>query len=436
MTKDNRRKPPEVCPVCGAEVPRSALACPECGADDETGWNEAVAVYDGIDLPDEEFNYDEYVKKEFGGTEKTGNKKKTWIWLWIVGVVFVLVNIVLVIRGLMHPSFRIIRITYNFNTVVAPCVFLAFALIGFIVHYKRRSESPLFRAAMTYLCIGVVLVCVRIYATHIEPRHLVLREVRFSSPHVKQPIRILHISDIQSDRIGRYEREVFRRMQDLHADIIVHTGDLLQPLPPASFGSELPKLAALFRGLSPPLGIYGVYGDVDEALRRVPADALGGLRLLENAKTRIQYGNTTIEVFGLANYSSRSPEEAKQLIRNWLNTSGPNNLTLLLGHSPDFAVAAQDFPLDLCLAGHTHGGQIRIPIIGPLLTLTKYIPRSWSIGYRKIGKTRLNVSAGIGSEHQSRLPSIRLNCPPEMTLIVIEPDESGSEKGKPTGAAN
>ena len=93
MTKDNRRKPPPVCPVCGAEVPRTALACPECGADYETGWNEDGAVYDGIDLPDKEFNYDEYVKKEFGNTEKTGNRKRTWIWLLIIG--FILAVIVL-----------------------------------------------------------------------------------------------------------------------------------------------------------------------------------------------------------------------------------------------------------------------------------------------------------------------------------------------------
>ena len=64
---------------------------------------------------------------------------------------------------------------------------------------------------------------------------------------------------------------------------------------------------------------------------------------------------------------------------------------------------------------------LSIPFFGPLLTLTKRIPRSWALGYREIGKTRLNVSAGIGSEHMVGLCSIRVNCPPEMTLIVIEP---------------
>lgn len=49
------RKPPAECPVCGAGVPREARACPECGADERTGWNEEATRYDGLDLPDTAF---------------------------------------------------------------------------------------------------------------------------------------------------------------------------------------------------------------------------------------------------------------------------------------------------------------------------------------------------------------------------------------------
>ena len=65
-----RKRPvtPPVCPVCGEDVPRGALACPECGADHRSGWREEAAVYDGAGLPDEgDFDYDEYVAREFGG---------------------------------------------------------------------------------------------------------------------------------------------------------------------------------------------------------------------------------------------------------------------------------------------------------------------------------------------------------------------------------
>lgn len=57
---------PATCPNCGADVPRRARACPECGADESTGWSEESA-YSDLDLPDEDFNYDDFIKREFGG---------------------------------------------------------------------------------------------------------------------------------------------------------------------------------------------------------------------------------------------------------------------------------------------------------------------------------------------------------------------------------
>ncbi len=62
---NSRPRTPEVCPVCSEDVPPRALACPECGADHSTGWRED-AGRDGLDLPDEEFDYDEFVQEEFG----------------------------------------------------------------------------------------------------------------------------------------------------------------------------------------------------------------------------------------------------------------------------------------------------------------------------------------------------------------------------------
>ncbi|MBM3831748.1 MAG: zinc-ribbon domain-containing protein [Verrucomicrobia bacterium] len=55
---------PFECPNCGADVPAKAKACPECGSCEETGWSENAAA-DGLDLPNDSFNYDEYVQKEF-----------------------------------------------------------------------------------------------------------------------------------------------------------------------------------------------------------------------------------------------------------------------------------------------------------------------------------------------------------------------------------
>ena len=74
---------PEICPNCGAEVPPKARACPECGADEQTGWSEEARV-GGLDLPDENFDYNDFVKREFGGPSPVPRGIR-WFW-WVIAV--------------------------------------------------------------------------------------------------------------------------------------------------------------------------------------------------------------------------------------------------------------------------------------------------------------------------------------------------------------
>jgi len=78
---------PEVCPCCGADVPRNAKACPECGADEHTGWSEEASS-GGLDLPDENFNYDEFVEREFSGGKNPKPRGIHWVW-WLVAILLV-----------------------------------------------------------------------------------------------------------------------------------------------------------------------------------------------------------------------------------------------------------------------------------------------------------------------------------------------------------
>ena len=79
--------PPEVCPECGALVPPNARACPECGSDEKTGWSDR-SQGQRLGLPDDEFDYGEFVKEEFG-EERTSRVKPRgirWLW-WLLAVV-------------------------------------------------------------------------------------------------------------------------------------------------------------------------------------------------------------------------------------------------------------------------------------------------------------------------------------------------------------
>ena len=87
--------PPEICPNCGAAVPPDARACPECGSDDTTGWS-AEARSDNLGLPDDEFDYNDFVKKEFGASQPVP-RGIHWFW-WLTAI--------LVAGGLVFLWFR------------------------------------------------------------------------------------------------------------------------------------------------------------------------------------------------------------------------------------------------------------------------------------------------------------------------------------------
>lgn len=93
---------------------------------------------------------------------------------------------------------------------------------------------------------------------------------------------------------------------------------------------------------------------------------------------------------------------------------------VLLAHEPDWADFVANYPVDLQLSGHSHGGQIRIPLLG-----APYLPplaRKYPWGLRRIGKLALYTNAGIGT---IEVPT-RINCPPEVTLITLRSAQAGS----------
>jgi len=78
--------PPENCPNCGADVPPKAKTCPECGSDEKTGWSDS-AYSSSLGIPDDNFDYDEFVKEEFGG-QRVKPRGVHWVW-WLTALILV-----------------------------------------------------------------------------------------------------------------------------------------------------------------------------------------------------------------------------------------------------------------------------------------------------------------------------------------------------------
>lgn len=89
--------PPSECPICGAAVPAKARACPQCGADERTGWNEEATRYDGLDLPDAAFDEPDEQKAPIRRSS-LGPMSVPWFW-WAVGLGILILLVSLVVTG-------------------------------------------------------------------------------------------------------------------------------------------------------------------------------------------------------------------------------------------------------------------------------------------------------------------------------------------------
>ena len=337
----------------------------------------------------------------------------------LVIVAYVVVqNYLFVQAGMLRPNFGQIHKAYNFNLRELPwtLVTVASAFLALGIFLTRRF---LYAAAL-YALLALSLFALRYYVTHVEPERLIVHHVRLETPKLSQPIRLLHIADIQSGGIGDYEAKIFATIKKLKPDIILNTGDFLQAVEPNTTASELPKLVRLIGEVNPRYGTYAVYGDTDYLLYRFSLEDFAPMQFLASHNIRIKTQAGTVGLLGLNLSQSQNPEYAKRSISHWLDDSDVRDFRILFGHSPNFSVAVQQQPIDLCLAGHTHGGQVRLPFYGPLV-IDSDVPKEWAAGFRRIGIPFLNVSAGAGSNRFEGLPPVRFNCPTEMTLIELVP---------------
>ena len=340
----------------------------------------------------------------------TGNKDFKILPLLFIAGFYLLLDLFIGLLFLFgrFSLFRTISFIYYSNFVVLPIS----GLIFFFINLLRKKNSPL---NLAILSISLVLLSIFIYATYVEPRSLRIIEIEINTDKFDTELTIAHISDIQSKRIGAYEKKVFEKIAEIQPDIVFHTGDLIQAFPEDEYEYQLASLARLFKKLNPKYGVFNVIGNIDHESKIKTFDRKSGVKTLINSSTEVIGEGFQLDVLGLS--WLQSMEGDKDRIDKWLQNNG-GDFKILLGHAPDFILSIEDSQIDLCLAGHTHGGQVNLPLIGPLLNASK-TPKSWAKGFRKVYRTSLNVSSGVGTERAPGLPSIRFNCPPSITIFKI-----------------
>jgi predicted MPP superfamily phosphohydrolase len=257
-----------------------------------------------------------------------------------------------------------------------------------------------------------------------EPFELGVTRIEIVSPKLAglPPLRVLHLSDLHVERITPRERQLLEFVDELRPDLIVFTGDFLN----LSYTHDERAQAdcrKLLSSLHAPMGVYVISGSPSVDPQPVVNKLLDGLdiRRLDNQVELLKMapdGEPSLALVGVTctNNASRDSETLRQVI-----ASVPNNpatpFTLLLYHTPDLMPQAVHAQVSLYLCGHTHGGQIRLPVIGALVTSSKYWKR-YEMGRYVDGNTILYVSRGLGMEGKGA-PRARCLCPPEIELFEL-----------------
>lgn len=297
--------------------------------------------------------------------------------------------------------------TFGAMRLLAYWLFLYLPLVGFISSHHLLPSAVVAQRICRVASAGLVLL--GIWAFLIEPKLLEVNTVTIRSPKISQAMRIAVVSDLQTDHIGSYERRALRAVTETTPDLILLTGDYLQ-VSRRQIPTLAPQLNRLLREvqLAAPLGVYAVRGDTE-------FDAWA--KLFDGLSITPLPDTTTLELDGLT-LTGLSAVDSRFGPKAMAQTDG---FHVVFGHAPDYALG--NLAADLQIAGHTHGGQVRLPWIGPLLTLSR-VPRSWAAGVTDLGDDRtLVVSRGIGME-RGRAPRLRFLCRPEIVVIELLPDLS------------
>ncbi|MCC6421760.1 MAG: metallophosphoesterase [Gemmataceae bacterium] len=271
------------------------------------------------------------------------------------------------------------------------------------------------------------------YATRVEPTWLEVNrhEVAIQGlPDEFAGLRIVQLSDLHSSQhvTPEYLREAVDLAQAQHGDVVVLTGDFVHK----GF-THVDRVARVVGRLHAPQGVYAVLGNHDFSVRnalgirryphlhRAIADALTdqGVRVLRNETVRLARGDGALHLTGVEDLWSRVCD-----LDQAFDGVCPSVPRVVLAHNPCTVERLAQHRCDLMLSGHTHGGQVKLPGLGPLALGPK--GRRYAAGMYRCGDTHLYVNKGVGFGLR-----LRYNVRPEVAVFTLRPAPASPSAGTP-----
>ena len=258
------------------------------------------------------------------------------------------------------------------------------------------------------------------YSIEYEPMHIVTerRDIRLRRlPAAFDGFRIAQLTDIHfgPNVGGEHVRNAVRIAQSFQPDLIVLTGDFVTHPYFRSHRSEgaryITPCAEILAGLQATHGLVAILGNHDHWTdAKLVAGELQahGVKVLRNANHPLERGAERLWLAG----SDDAFVGAADFDRT-LAAIPPGECTLLLAHEPDVADTIAHRGVDLQLSGHSHGGQVKVPFLGPIIL--PGMARKYPEGLYRVGELQLYTSRGVGLIN----PAVRFNCPPEVSLFTL-----------------
>ncbi len=271
-----------------------------------------------------------------------------------------------------------------------------------------RSSRGITRRSLLRLATGVAagLVVGEIsYGTFYERFHLSITRAELPCHGLPDALDGLRIGLITDTHHSAYTglpliEQAAALIRREAPDLIVLGGDYVTRRNPA----YIPDAATPFGALEAPHGVFGVLGNHDDEIGVPRALRRHGVTVLRDARTRLQVRGETVDLIGLR-YWTQKPTAIAALAR------GRAPFSILLAHDPRRLWEASAVGIPLVLSGHTHGGQVSLPVVGPVAAHKFPVAH----GARTDGETTLFVSRGVGTV----LVPCRIDCPPEVALLTL-----------------
>lgn len=257
------------------------------------------------------------------------------------------------------------------------------------------------------------------YATHVAPYRLRVERAEVPLPEQRSgsdPVRLGVLSDLQTTRITAYEQRAVTRLMALRPDVILIPGDLFQGSA-AEFERELPAFRRLLGRLHAPGGVYAVRGDTDRGDKLDRLVVGTDVRILDYEIVQVEVGDRALRIAGNQLLWANPPAVD---LRAELMAGDPSAVRILLAHRPDIALLLPpDSGIDLTVSGHTHGGQVALPLLGPLATSSQVSRAVAAGGLHDVRGNPLFVSTGVGMARLDA-PQIRLFTQPAIGLVTLD----------------